>query len=106
MWPPLSWTNSLFHFRRSAFDQILAARWSCSVYTVLKIMRLFNTARIWSRLAKLSQTTQSQRCGGDCFQEAPSWGARNQCFSTFRYAIVWAGPRQGRKKVDLRLTEE
>src|ERR1700687_581409 len=31
--------------RRSAFDQILAGRWSCGVYIVLKIMRLFNTAQ-------------------------------------------------------------
>jgi hypothetical protein len=46
----LFWTNLLFRFShcsalgRSAFDQILAGRWSYSVYSILKLIRLFNTA--------------------------------------------------------------
>jgi hypothetical protein len=38
---------------RSAFDQILAGRWNCDIYSVLMILRLFNTAHGLDQMARI-----------------------------------------------------
>jgi hypothetical protein len=56
---------------RSAFDQILAGRWSCGVYTGLKIMRLFNTAHGLDKNASIAMPGENLLAAIECYTEWP-----------------------------------